>query len=206
MHRSSRAPLARLVALVATLLLLMVTLVSCTSTANIIDVYTALDAQGNRRRQVFFTDTKEIHCVVEAGISRPGVTIETLFRQLQAYDFESGKFFETDRVYAQAEFAPGRSDGRSFIATQLQLLGPDGQQSDAIPFVPGRFQCEVYLDGKLDGIAIFNIDFPDCPVAEILGGKPCFGFFQDGRECPRYGLTSRDPAQCTCNPRGWQCE
>jgi len=198
--------LGRLGALALTSTLLTGVLASCSSTARITDVYTALDSAGERKRNVFSTDSKEIHCVIEAGIGRPGVTIETLYRQLQAYDFETAKFFETDRVIAQAEFAPGRGSGLTIFSTPLQVLGPDGQPADDVPFLPGRFMCEVRLDGKLEGVAIFNIDFPECPVAEIIANKPCFGYFQDGRRCPRYGLTSRDPASCACDrAKGWEC-
>jgi hypothetical protein len=181
-------------------------LASCTATARVIDVYTALDGQGDRRRQVFFTDTKELHCVTEAAFGRKGATLEVLFRQLQAYDRSNQKYFDTDRVYARAEFAPSNGDGRQFFSTRLVNIDALGEVSEDAPLDPGRYQCEVYLDGKLEDQAVFNIMFPDCPAAEIIASKPCYGFFEDGRECPRYGLTSGDAAKCTCRIPGWECK
>lgn len=178
---------------------------SCTTTARIIDVYTALDGQGDRKRQIFFTDSTELHCVVEAAFSRPGTTMVVWFRQLQAYDKSNGKFFDTDRVIGRSEFAPNTGDGRQFFDTRLVSVGPDGQPADDLPLEAGRYQCEVFLEGKLEDIAVFNVIFPDCPDAEILDRSVCFGFFEEGRECPRYGLTSGDRAQCTCRGLQWEC-
>lgn len=114
---------ARLGTLAVTSLVLLGSLASCTATARIDDVYMALDAAGNRKRNVFFTDTKEIHCVIEMGIGRPGTTVETIVRQLQAYDFEANRFFETDRVIANSETAPQRNEGiqkiESAVASRL---------------------------------------------------------------------------------------
>src|SRR4051812_2614820 len=100
---------ARVTAVTATLLILAGT--SCTTTARVSDVYLALDGNGDRKRNIFFTDTKEIHCVVESGVGRRGVTLEAIVRQLQEYDFVADKFFETDRVTANIETSPAPGDG-----------------------------------------------------------------------------------------------
>lgn len=197
--------LGRLAAGALTAALLAGVTASCTATARVIDVYTALDSQGERKRQVFFTDTKELHCVTEAAFGRRGATLEVLFRQLQAYDRSNGKYFDTDRVYARAEFAPSTGDGRQFFSTRLVNINAIGEVDENAPLDPGRYECEVYLDGDKQDVAVFNIVFPDCPAAEIIGNKPCYGFFEDGRECPRYGLTSGDRAKCTCRIPGWEC-
>jgi len=180
---------------------------SCSSTARVADVYMALDGDGDRRRNVFFTDTKEIHCVVEMGIGREGVTIEAIVRQLQSYDFAADRFFETDRVSANAEESPSPGQGIQRLDVVLSPSGPGGESAQGAPFPPGRFQCEAYLDGKLQQVAIFNIDFPDCPTAAILPATQCFGFYKNLSVCPRYGVTSRDPAKCRCsNLVGWECD
>jgi len=167
----------------------------------------SLDANGSRKRNVFFTDTKEIHCVVELGVGREGVTVEAIVRQLQAYDFEADRFFETDRVAANAENSPQPSTGIQKVDVTLKPSGPTGEDASGAPFPPGRFQCEAYLDGVLQQVSIFNIDFPDCPTAAIQPLTVCFGFYKNLDVCPRYGITSRDPAKCQCtDATGWSCD
>ena len=193
--------------LVVTSVVLLAAVVSCTSTARVSDVYTALDGTGARKRNVFFTDTKEIHCVVELGIGRKGATVEALVRELQAYDFVSDKFFATDRVLTNVETAPTPSDGIQIVDVTLKPRGPDGVETDGLPFPPGHFVCEAYLDGKLEQTAVFNIDFPDCPASMIVPATLCFGFYKQNLECPRYGVSSRDTAKCHCTTlKGWECD
>ena len=197
--------------LVLSSILLLSTLVSnlaaCTSTARVSDVYMALDGEGDRKRTVFFTDSKEIHCVVEMGIGRRGVTIEALIRQLQGYDFVGDSFFPTDRVVANAENSPTPGDGIQKIDVVLTARAPDGSEADGQPFPQGHFQCEAYLDGKLEDTTIFNIEFPDCPASLITPGTLCYGFYKQNLACPKYGLTSKDPAKCRCSTaKGWECD
>jgi hypothetical protein len=180
---------------------------ACGSTANISDVYTALDANGDRKRDTFYTDSKEIHCVVEAGIGRRGVTILTLVRQLQAYDFVADRFFDTNRVTANVESAPEPQDGIQKEDTTLSPSAPDGSQDQGAPFLPGHFQCEAYLDGTLERTVTFNVDFPPCPSATILPMGICYGFYKANAVCPRYGLTSTDKTTCRCDAAaGWACD
>ena len=185
----------------------MVTLSSCATTARVSDVYMALDAEGSRRRNVFYTDTKEIHCVAEMGIGRPGVTVEAIVRQRQSYDFIAVRFFEADRVLANAENSPQPQEGLQKLDITLKPSGPDGEDATGSPFPPGRYQCEAYLDGHLEQVAIFNIDFPPCPTASIVPLSLCYGFYKKLDVCPRYGVTSRDPAHCRCSEiAGWECD
>ena len=198
---------ARLGARITALLVLCGTLASCTSTARISDVYMALDGNGDRKRTVFFTDTKEIHCIVEAGIGRKGVTIETIVRELQSYDFVADRFFPSDRVSANVETAPSPGDGLQKTDVAINPKAPDGSDAAGGPYAPGHFQCEAYLDGTLEQTAIFNVDFPPCPAAAIRPATTCFGFYKQNAQCPRYGVTSRDAAQCRCSPtKGWECD
>lgn len=183
-----------------------IVLVACSSTARVSSVYTALDTEGTRKRSVFYTDTNDINCVAEAGIGRPGVTIEGVFHQIRAYDFKTNAFFATDRYLGYTEFQPARStSGPTKINFALQRLGPDGKPKDDAPFVAGSYICEVSLDGEVQGTAPFNIDFPPCPTAEIIKGTPCFGYYPENQDCPRYGDKSADPARCACRTEGWEC-
>ncbi len=181
---------------------------SCSQTANITEVYTALDGDGNRRRNEFFTDTKEIHCVAEAGIGRPGVTIEGFIRQLQAYDFATNKFVPVDRVLAYTEFSPGQSDKP--VKIDLSLTPgqgeKEGESANDQPFIAGRYQCEVRLDGSVEGIAVFNIDFPPCPPAVIIPGTRCFGYYRENDLCPAAGESGQQDPKCSCSLlEGWKC-
>lgn len=179
---------------------------ACSTTANVSDVQMALDADGLRKRNVFYTDSKEIHCVAEIGIGRDGVTIEGVIRQTQRYDFTERKFFETNRVMAYAENSPARADGPQYFDVQLAKTDDEGNNGDDVPFYPGRYQCEIRLDGELKGTALFNVLFPDCPASQIKKDAICIGFYEADKQCPAYGNTSTDEAQCTCDTdKGWQC-
>jgi hypothetical protein len=167
----------------------------------------ALDGQGARRRNIFVTDSKEIHCVMEMGIGRPGVTIGALIRQIQAYDFEQDKFFETNRVFANAEASPQPGQGIQLFDITLKVLDATGQPQDGAPFPPGRFICEATLDGAPAGAAIFNIDFPDCPESTIIAGTVCGGFYKNNSVCPHFGASAGGPPNCQCDEiKGWHCD
>ncbi len=188
-------------------LLLAGALSSCTTTARVTDVYMSLDGDGARRRTVFVTDQKEIHCIVEMGIGRPGSTVEAIVRQNQSYDFIADRFFDADRVLANAETAPSPQEGIQKLDITLKPAGPNGEDATGSPYPPGRYQCEAYLDGVLEKTSIFNIDFPPCPTALILPGSLCYGFYKKVDVCPKYGDTSRDPARCRCTVlKGWECD
>jgi hypothetical protein len=195
----------RVGAYVLTATLLATSLVSCATTARVSDVYMSLDADGSRRRSIFFTDTKEIHCIVEMGIGRKGVTIEAVIHQLQRYDFPSDKFFEFDGYSANAESSPQPQEGIQKLDVSLKPEGPNGEDASGSPFPPGRYQCEARLDGELQQTSIFNIDFPPCPTSEVRTGQLCFGFYKNNQACGRYGLLSHDPAVCVCTLKGWDC-
>ena len=198
---------ARIGARFAALAVLCGVVASCTTTARVSDVYMALDGSGDRKRTVFFTDSKEIHCIVEAGIGRRGVTLETIVRELQSYDFVADRFFPSDRVSANIESAPTPADGIQKTDLSLNPHAPDGSDAAGAPFSPGHFQCEAYLDGVLAQTAVFNVDFPPCPASAIRPATTCFGFYKQNAQCPRYGVTSRDPAQCRCSStKGWECD
>lgn len=201
-------PLGRLAAYAATALLLVISGASCSTTANVTDVYMSLDGDGTRRRNEFFTDSKEIHCIGEAGVGRPGVTAEGFVRQLQAYDFATNKYEPVDRIVAYGETALARSPN-GLVRLDLSLKpGTATEQaagSNEAPFVAGRYQCEVLLDGELEGTAIFNIEFPPCPPAIIVPFSRCFGYYRENDLCPANGATAAQEPKCSCTLGGWQC-
>jgi hypothetical protein len=191
-------------ALATAVVILSWSLSSCTSTARITDVYTALDGQGDRQRSQFFTDSKEIHCVTELAVSRTGVTLEVKVHQLLTYDFTTDKYVSTDRITADVETSPAAGQGIQKADVSLKPQAADGSDLTDGPFQPGHFQCDAYLDGDLEKSAIFNVDFPGSTIAP---GTVCRGVYTQNKQCPRYGLTTTDPKQCRCNPtKGWECD
>jgi hypothetical protein len=199
----------RCVSVVALGLLLVLLLPSCSQTANVTEVWMALDSDGSRRRNEFFTDTKEIHCVSKAGIGREGVTVEAFIRSIQLYDFGTNRFEPLDAIVAYAEFKADRSQQPATFDLELTARDPrkgEGASSDEdVPFFPGRYQCEILLDGELEGTAIFNIGFPPCPPAFIVPGSECFGFYRENDLCPAYGASAAPEPKCSCTLQGWQC-
>lgn len=212
----------RLGAALAFVSLVASALPACTTTANISDVYMALDGDGNRKRNIFFTDTQSIHCVVEAGIGRDGATVEVIIRQVQRFDLDNGKTFDSDRVVTSVETSPARADGvtkldvildkvalAQFDGVKVPITDPDNPPPVPVedPFPVGRFVCEVRLEGDLKGQATFNIQIPPCPTAVITPNTACYGFYPEGQQCKRYGDSSAENDSCDCDKqKGWQCQ
>lgn len=190
-------------------LLLVVVLPSCSQTANVTEVWTALDSDGTRRRNEFFTDSKEIHCIARAGIGREGVTIEAFIRSVQLYDFGTNRFEPLDAVVAYAEFKADRAQAPTTFDLRLTARDPrkpDAEQTaEDAPFFPGRYKCEILLDGALEGEAIFNIGFPPCPPTFIVPGSKCFGFYRENDLCPALGASAAQEPKCSCTLSGWEC-
>jgi hypothetical protein len=198
----------RCVTLVATALLVVLLLPSCSQTANVTEVWMALDADGTRRRNEFFTDTKEIHCISKAGVGREGVTVEAFVRSVQLYDFPGNRYVPLDAIVAYAEFKADRQSQPQTFDLALKPKDPkkaDAESKDDGPFFPGRYQCEILLDGSLEGTAVFNIGFPPCPPAVIPPGSACYGFYRENDLCPAYGASAAPEPKCQCTLAGWQC-
>jgi hypothetical protein len=188
-------------------LLLVGALPSCSQTVNVADVYTALDADGLRRRNVFYSDTREIHCVAEVGAGRGNATVQMRVRQVQRYDYPSNRFVDADRLSEQVEFVPEAGGGIQKLDFTMQRTDDEGGGGgEKAYYDPGRYVCEVLLEGQMEGSAIFNIEFPPCPDGFIKPGAACVGFYPLARQCPAFGASSTEPAKCTCDlVKGWDC-
>jgi hypothetical protein len=179
---------------------------ACTATANVTEVYTSLDSDGARRRNEFYTDTKDIHCIAEAGIGRDGVTIEGFIRQRQVYDFRQDRFVDVDRVLAYSEAGAQKSEGPFKFSLKLAKRDPSGAELEGAPYPAGRYECEILLDGRREGTAIFNVQFPPCPPAVILQGQTCYGFYKQNDLCPAAGESGDKEPTCSCDEKvGWRC-
>jgi hypothetical protein len=199
----------RYVSLVTTALLSAFLLPSCSRTANVNEVWMSPDGDGTRRRNEFFTDTKEIHCIAKAGIGRDNVTIEGFIRAQQLYDFAANRYVNVDAVVAYAEFHPQPVEGQAaifdLVMTPRDPRKPPAANSQDAPYFPGRYTCEMLLDGALEGSAVFNVGFPPCPPATIVPGDLCVGFYRENDQCPAYGASAQPDPKCTCTQAGWKC-
>src|SRR5262245_53784856 len=127
----------RCVVVIAAALLIVLLVPSCSQTANVTEVWMSLDGDGSRRRNEFFTDTKEIHCVAKAGVGRDGVTIESFIRSVQLFDFDSGRYETIDAILAYAEFKADRAGQATTVDLSLTPRDPrkpDAPAQDTPPF------------------------------------------------------------------------
>ena len=183
---------------------------ACSTTANVSEVWMSIDEDGARRRSTFFTDSAAVVCLAEYGNGRQDVTIEMLIRRIRGTDFGQDAFREENIVTNAIDFRPGVTGTRP--ATAVLRLVPTKEeegklvQDDEAPFAPGSYICEVRVNGELKGSAAFNIDYPDCPAAQILQDQRCEGFYVLDRECPRAGLTGEPQPTCSCTSKGWDCQ
>jgi hypothetical protein len=190
-------------------------MLSCTSTANVSDVWMSIDDDGARRRTLFFADSASVVCIAEVGIGRRDVTVEMLIRQIRELPAGAGgtEFQETNRVVASNEIHPTPTSGRpALLALKMVPTATDAtgntQENDVAPFRPGSYVCEVLVDGKDSGQAAFNIRYADCPTARIVSGQPCAGFYATDPPtiCPANGASGSAEPTCTCSGAGgWEC-
>lgn len=187
---------------------------ACTATANVSDVWMSIDADGARRRGVFFTDSANITCVAEVGIGRTDVTIEMLIRQVASAPFaaESEDEFDTvNAVILARELRPEITKDRPGTVSLSMVpssLDEDGKprEDDEAPFNAGSYRCEVYLDGENVQSVSFNVEYTPCPTAIIRDKTPCLGFYVLNKECPASGATGDPEPTCVCEPAGWNCQ
>lgn len=164
-------------------------------TAGFTRAYLALDSDGNRRREVFFTDTESIFCVGEMASGVDDVTVNATLRASQLYDPRDGHPYDVSYIVGLGEEAPGKGED---ITVAFELKRSD----DATPYSAGRFECELSLDGEVKERLPFEIVFPSCPQAPIHGGEVCAGFVLEGAQCE--GALGKP---CRCTKEGsWSCE
>lgn len=176
----------------STLLVCALTLTAC-DTAGFKRSYMALDSQGERRRDVFFTDTEGIFCVAELASGVDDVTVRADFEQRAYYLPEDGSRVDLRRYIGSEELAPGAGDE---LITSFEL-----QRSSDQPYDAGEFACLLYLNGDLEAEHAFRIDYPECPVSPVQPGVRCKGFVLDGSVCA--GVMGEP---CTCAASGaWEC-
>ena len=160
------------------------------------DTYAALDAQGERKRSVFHTDTPAIYCVMEMASGVEDVTVVARLRANALYDRLTGDRVRVGTIVGAEEQAPGIGED---IAISFLIKKPMG-----FDFYPaGDFSCEFLIDGELEATVDFEVRFPSCPFAPIETGTSCAGLVLLESECPG---PIGDTCVCTGDEASWQCE
>jgi hypothetical protein len=163
-------------------------------TAGIRDAYMALDSEGNRERERFYTDTEAIFCIAKMASGVDDITVSARLLATQIYDPRDGAPIDVDYELAVSEEAPGRGED---ITVSFELKRDD---TDA-PYAAGRFVCELALDGEVKERLPFEVALPDCPEAPIFTRGVCAGFVLEGARCAgALGGT------CECSDGLWSCK
>jgi hypothetical protein len=175
------------------MLLMCLTLAGC-KTAGFKETFMALDGAGNRRREHFFVDTEEIHCVGTMASGVNDVTVTGVLRAHQLWDPEAREMRKVDAFLATGELAPGAGKDL-LIAFKME------PQTEGGPYRAGQYSCELSIDGELEASVPFDIAFPECPAAPVAHGALCEGFVLPGSRCPTAFKT-----ECVCAESGnWEC-
>jgi hypothetical protein len=177
------------------LALLSIGLLGC-DTVGVKDAYTALDGRGDRKRDVFYTDTKAIYCVLEMASGVADVTVTARLRANALYDERTGEAHAVDTIVGIEEQAPGAGENQ---VVSFRIQKPQGL--DVYP--AGDFTCELLIDGELEAELDFEVQYPDCPFLPIEAQSSCAQVVLRGVECPApFG------GACVCEPDAgvWECE
>jgi hypothetical protein len=174
--------------------------VACQS-AGVGRAYMALDANGDRKRTQFFTDTQTVWCDVEYSSGRTDLTIDVRIRATELWDDAVQARVPVDAVLSTGEIAGMQGTG-TIAGFQWVLLQPGGgpAPSGTVPFPVGNFVCDVTLDGQPVASLPFDVDFPACPVPPVVTGATCSGWVQEGSVGPD---SVGDP--CSCSGGVWSC-
>ncbi|MFO0663433.1 MAG: hypothetical protein U0174_05750 [Polyangiaceae bacterium] len=196
---AARSPKPR--AFVFGVLLFVPVLASCNALA-VTDLYASLDSDGARKKSEFTADAKAVYCVAEVSSGRDDGSILVLVRQTK---LATGA--DANRVLAATEGVSSPGSTRGTYSAQLVATNDKGEKSDELPLPAGKFRCEVFLDSGKEPVrqSEFLIKPSACPIMQIQQGTPCAGFFEENRQCPRYGASSKEPDVCTCSGPTWSC-
>lgn len=82
-------------------------------------------------------------------------------------------------------------------------MDESGVPNDALPFVPGLYECQYRVRGKsVVESAQFRIEPATCPRARLLQGQTCL--VPEATTCPLYG-TAASTGTCACLQGAWSC-
>ena len=157
--------------------------------------YMALDSEGQRKRDRFFTDSGIAVLRGRTRERRRGHDGSRRSSSSARYlSTESGRKVRISAVYRERAKSTRsrRGSDRGFRA-----LTDNAEE----PYQAGEYACRLYLNGELESELSFPILYPSCPIAPIESGFRCAGFVLDGQTCA--GATGD---ACVCGPNGlWDC-
>jgi len=184
----------RLAKAACALFLLGVTTTSCSAASEVKAVYMALDSNGDRVRDTFYTDTTTIVCNIDWVGNSADTTIDA-------------KIVQTSPIGAvmAAGEQPGTEGEASFSFTWTMQSASGGGTA---PFPTGTFECDVTVNGEPAGISKFQILWPpkdskgnECPAeGAATPGAQCQGWVEQGSVCPSAANLAQ---QCSCNGATW---
>jgi hypothetical protein len=186
-------------------LLLVGTVGPACRTAGLDNAWMSLDESGDRHRTTFYTDTANIYCIGQVDSGTADVSVSSIIRASSIYQASLGTYVPADATVAVSlqDQAPGQ--GTTTVAFQLLKATPSNGDTSTVPFVPGKYECDLYVNGDLDRTVPFDIEFPDCPVAPPSDGGPCAEWVPPGAVCP--GAEAGVTCTCGADPvKGtWSC-
>ena len=173
---------------------------SCSSSASVRSVTTALDGQNDRPRNTFYPDTNSIFCNVEFVGQKRDTTLQVFIRQIRAENGWGGPLQASNVLVGGQEYVP--QPGSQIVSFSLQHPSTG---SDQAPYPVGVFQCEVQVNGELASIAQFQIVYPnpDCPPLGATAGTVCRGYHRPNASC----AGNNQAQKCSCDPNSgkWSC-
>lgn len=172
----------------------------CGNTSQVRQIFMALDGNGDRPRDQFFTDTKQIFCDVVFSAYNTDETLDVQFIQDKgenpAFD-GTNNIGPVSRLWAGAEAVPSKG-----ISTVSFTLDPPQEVGSGLqlPFPVGHWKCRVTINGDFAGEVGFTVNYPtpDCPATGgAYDGLNCAGY-KAGDQCPSDSNYQVGGTDCTC--------
>ena len=180
---------------------------ACGSSTEARNLYMALDASGNRPRDTFFTDTKQLFCNIDYVGQRRDTTVQARIHQVSREASWGGVVTAGSYILGGGEQVPGTgSQVVSFAFTLVPAPGSTGEPQGQLPWPIGDYRCEITVNGVSEGAAPFRIIYPTCPELPPTPRSSCIGFVRPAQACP----ATNQAVNCTCDADGplkglWNC-
>ena len=171
----------------------------CYGTAQVRQVFMALDSSGNRVRDTFFTDSENIVCDVLYSGADPDTTLVANFVQVTG---EPNLFDGSNQIgpvaneWVSIEIAPGTGNSiQAFSMQPPQAVNGGGK----LPFPVGAWKCLITVNGQNAGETDFKVVYPtpDCPESGVASAGGNCTAYQLNATCPS-SSNFQNPTACTC--------
>jgi hypothetical protein len=172
----------------------------CSATSQVRQIFTALDGTGDRPRDQFFTDTKQIFCDVVFSAYGADETVDVQFIQVKG---ESPMFDGSNNLGPVSRLWNGNEAVPSKGISTINFTLDQPQEVDGglkLPFPVGHWKCVVSVNGQNAGEHEFDVVYPtpDCPATGgAYDGMSCAGY-QGGAQCPSDSNYTPGGTDCVC--------